>query len=63
MVSEARVSVPLRTIGMRLNPSLGGIWSRSRQDGDPICGGPTVLILLWVEYGLGVNNNEQPAET
>ncbi len=36
-----------------LNPSLGGIWSRSLNKNDLAEKFREVLILLWVEYGLG----------
>ncbi len=46
-----------------LNPSLGGIWSRSGGRYIPRHKSGGVLILLWVEYGLGEQylNQRTPA--
>ena len=40
-----------------LNPSLGGIWSWRMITTEQLAAGRQVLILLWVEYGLGVNGH------
>ena len=48
---------------MSLNPSLGGIWSWRVKQNSPR-NKLIVLILLWVEYGLGavayVTDNAKP---
>ena len=43
-----------------LNPSLGGIWSWSGGRVFRLLLFTSVLILLWVEYGLGVGRKEAP---
>ena len=40
-----------------LNPCLGGIWNRSYMDSNDVYIN-IVLILVWLEYGIGVSNNQ-----
>ena len=62
MVLEIREYQLLGIYRISLNPSLGGIWSwRSREI--HILYESSVLILLWVEYGLGAAGESLTAGT
>ena len=53
MVLEAQTLLRSLHIDSRLNPCLGGIWSWRPQVEGVNSTNQVVLILVWVEYGLG----------
>ena len=53
MVLEFLKFLRLSAFMLSLNPSLGGIWSWSSDETWEWLNEIIVLILLWVEYGLG----------